>query len=88
MARGFITKKENRMFVLSDSIYSKLKWICLIFLPAVATLYFSLAQVWGFPYAEQILGTIAAVETFIGTLIGISHVNYYKDLDNGDSDEI
>lgn len=74
-------------FILRDGWYEKLKWICLIFLPAVATLYFSLAQVWGFPYAEQILGTIAAVETFIGTLIGISHVNYYKDLDNGDSDE-
>lgn len=75
-------------FVLSDGWYAKFKWICLIFLPAVSTLYFSLAQVWGFPYAEQILGTIAAVETFIGTLIGISHVNYYKDLGNGDSDEI
>lgn len=75
-------------FTLKDGWYSKLKWLCLIFLPAVSTLYFSIAQIWGLPYGEQILGTIAAVETFIGTLIGISHVNYYKDQDNGYTDEV
>ena len=75
-------------FTLKDGWYDKLKWLCLIFLPAASTLYWSVANIWGLPYAEQILGTIAAVETFIGSLIGISHVNYYKDevSDNGDQD--
>ena len=70
-------------FTLKDGWYSKLKWICLILLPAISTLYWSIANIWNLPYAEQILGTIAAVETFIGTLIGISHVNYYKEDENG-----
>lgn len=70
-------------FTLKDGWYDKLKWICLILLPAISTLYWSIANIWGLPYAEQILGTIAAVETFIGTLIGISHVNYYKEDENG-----
>lgn len=70
-------------FTLKDGWYDKLKWICLILLPAISTLYWSIANIWGLPYAEQILGTIAAVETFIGTLIGISHVNYYKEDGNG-----
>lgn len=73
-------------FTLKDGWYDKLKWVCLILLPAVATLYWSIANIWGLPYAEQILGTIAAIETFIGTLIGISHVNYYKDTENGYQD--
>ena len=75
-------------FTLKDGWYDKLKWICLILLPAVSTLYWSIANIWNLPYAEQILGTMAAVETFIGTLIGISNYNYYKDTDYGNTDEI
>ena len=74
-------------FTLKDGWYDRLKWICLILLPAVATLYWSIANIWSLPFAEQILGTIAAIETFIGTLIGISHVNYYKEDSYGDSDK-
>lgn len=66
-------------WTLKDGLYDKLKWICLVLLPAISTLYFALSGIWGWPYATEILGTIAAIETFIGTLIGISHVNYYKE---------
>lgn len=66
-------------WTLKDGWYDKLKWICLVLLPAISTLYFALSGIWGWPYATEILGTIAALETFIGTLIGISHVNYYKE---------
>lgn len=66
-------------WTLKDGWYDKLKWICLVLLPAISTLYFALSGIWGWPYATEILGTIAAIETFIGTLIGISHVNYYKE---------
>ena len=47
-------------------------------LPAIATLYFALSGIWGLPYGEQIVGTIVAVETFIGALLGISTINYNK----------
>ena len=63
---------------LPDNVYNSLKWITMILLPAIATLYFALSGIWGFPYAEQIVGTIAAVETFLGALLGISTIQYNK----------
>ena len=63
---------------LPDNVYNVLKWVTLILLPALATLYFALSGIWGFPYAEQIVGTIAAVETFLGALLGISTIQYNK----------
>lgn len=65
---------------LSNKAYDVLKFCCTIFLPASATLYFGLSQIWDFPYGEQVVGTIACITTFIGACIGISSVNYYKDL--------
>lgn len=62
----------------SNKTYDKLKWIAQILLPAIGTLYFALAQIWGFPYAEQIVGTVTAVDTFLGILLGISTYNYNK----------
>lgn len=66
--------KEGDIFMLFENhVYDKLKIICLYVLPAVATLYFTLASIWDWlPYAEQVVGTIAAVETFLGALLGIS----------------
>ena len=64
--------------MMSNKVYDILKWVALILLPAVATLYFALAQIWGLPYGEQIVGTIAAVDTFLGALLGISTRIYNK----------
>lgn len=63
---------------MSNNIYDILKWIALIVLPAIGTLYFALAGIWGLPYGEEIVGTITAVDTFLGALLGISAVNYNK----------
>ena len=59
-----------------NKVYDVLKWITLIALPACGTLYFALSGIWGFTYGEQIVGTITAVTTFLGCLIGISTINY------------
>lgn len=64
---------------LSNSQYDLLKWIAQIFLPALGTLYFALAKIWGLPDAEQVVGTITAIDTFLGVLLGISSDAYYKD---------
>lgn len=61
---------------MSNKMYDILKWIAQILLPACGTLYFALAGIWGFPYGEQIVGTITAVDTFLGVLLGISTINY------------
>ena len=64
--------------VMNDKLYDILKWIALVALPAVGTLYFALASIWGLPYGEQIVGTITAIDCFIGALIGVSTVQYNK----------
>lgn len=64
--------------MLSNKTYDVLKWIAQYFLPAAGTLYFALAGIWGLPYGEQIVGTITAVDTFLGVLLGISSVQYKK----------
>jgi hypothetical protein len=62
--------------MMSNKVYDILKWVAQILLPAIGTLYFALAQIWGFPYAEQIVGTITAVDCFLGAILGISTVVY------------
>lgn len=64
--------------MLNSKVYDVLKFIAQIALPALGTLYFALASIWGFPYGEQIVGTIAAVDTFLGAILGISSKNYYE----------
>ena len=65
---------------MNDKTYDVLKRIAMIVLPAVATLYFTLASIWGLPYGEQIVGTITAVDTFLGALLGISNAKYKKNM--------
>lgn len=63
---------------MSDKTYDTLKWIAQYLLPAVGTLYFALAGIWGLPGGEQVVGTITAVDTFLGVLLGISSSQYNK----------
>ena len=63
---------------MTNKVYDVLKWIAQYFLPAIGTLYFALAGIWGLPYGEQIVGTITAVDTFLGILLGISSAQYNK----------
>jgi hypothetical protein len=63
---------------MSNKVYDVLKWIAMVVLPAMGTLYFALAGIGGFPYAEEIVGTITAVDTFLGVVLGISTAQYNK----------
>jgi len=64
---------------MTNKVYDVLKFIAQIVLPAVGTLYFALSSIWGLPYGEQIVGTITAVDAFLGALLGISSNQYYKE---------
>lgn len=66
--------------LISNKMYDILKWIAQIFLPAIGTLYFALAGIWGFPYGEQIVGTITAIDAFLGAILGISTKMYNKEV--------
>lgn len=63
---------------ISNKTYDILKWVAMYLLPATGTLYFALAGIWGFPYGEEVVGTITAVDTFLGVLLGISTAQYNK----------
>ena len=66
---------------MSNKVYDILKYIALIVLPAIGTLYFAIAGIWGLPYGEQIVGTITAVDTFLGALLGIANSKYKKEME-------
>lgn len=68
---------------MSNKTYDILKFIAMIFLPALGTLYFALAGIWGLPYGEQVVGTIMAIDTFLGAILGLSTNNYNKENENG-----
>ena len=68
----------------SNNAYDILKYIAQNVLPSLGTLYFALAGIWGFPYGEQIVGTITAVDAFLGALLKISSNNYYNAEDNNE----
>lgn len=63
---------------LSNKAYDVLKWVAMYLLPAIGTLYFALSGIWGLPYGEEIVGSITAVDTFLGVILGISSVKYNK----------
>ena len=63
---------------MSNKVYDVLKYIALILLPALGTLYCALAKIWGFPYATEIVGTISAVDAFLGAMLQISTDQYNK----------
>lgn len=68
------TKKS----LLSNRTYNALKELSTVVLPAFGALYFALAQIWGFPKGEEVVGSLAVVSTFFGTLLKISTSSYNK----------
>ena len=67
---------------MSNKVYDILKYVAQIVLPALATLYFALSKIWGLPYGEEIVGTISAIDVFLGALLGISTAIYKKGLNS------
>ena len=63
---------------MSNKTYDCLKWIAQILIPAIGTFYFALAGIWNLPLAEEVVGTLTAIDTLLGCLLGISTMNYNK----------
>lgn len=64
--------------MLPNKLYDILKWIALVCLPAIAVLYLSIAGIWNLPFGQEISGTIMAIDTFLGVVLGISSIEYAK----------
>ena len=65
---------------MTNRCYDVLKYVAQIVLPALGTLYFALAKIWQFPYGAEIVGTITAVDAFLGALLKLSTDQYYNSL--------
>lgn len=78
--------ERNYIMKLNDKIYDTLKWMVMIVLPAIATLYAALAPVWGWPRPDDVVLTLNAVTAFAGAVLGISTAQYNKDKANEGSD--
>lgn len=63
---------------MSNKMYDTLKWVAQYLLPAISALYAGLAQIWNLPYGVEIAGTVAAIDTFLGVMLGISTAQYNK----------
>jgi hypothetical protein len=70
------TDQIDRDYLLSHTVYDRLKLFALIIFPAVGVFYASLAAIWGLPYATEVLSTIVAIDTFLGVIIKIGDVTY------------
>jgi len=66
---------ESKKF-LSGAVYDRLKFFSLIVLPALTTLYFTLGTMWEWPNVQQVMGTMVALNTFLGVVLGISTKRY------------
>lgn len=64
---------------LSDKMYDTLKFVAQYLIPGLSTLYFTLGGIWGLPYVEQIIGTLAAIDTFLAFVLGLSKAKYEGD---------
>lgn len=64
---------------LDNKVYDVLKWVAQYLLPGLGTLYFAISGIWGLPYGEQIVGTITAIDAFLGMMLGLSGAKYPGD---------
>lgn len=69
---------------MSNKVYDALKWIAMIVLPALATFYLGLSNVWGLPFGEEISTTITLIDTFLGAVLMISTTQYNKKVNSND----
>ena len=73
---------------MTNKTYDTLKFIALVVLPAVGTLYFALAGIWNLPFGEQIVGTITAIDTFLGAIIKYASDHYTEELTDEEAEEM
>lgn len=71
--------------MITGKLYDYIKWSAQVVLPGIGTLYVTLAALWGLPAPQAVAGTILAIDTFLGLLLGISQVNYGKQVGGGEA---
>ncbi len=62
--------------LISDRLYDGLKTGVQLAIPASATFYFTMASIWGLPAANEVVGSLAALATFLGVFLKVSNKSY------------
>ena len=62
-----------------NNTYDCLKWIANFLLPGITTLWLALGKIWNLPFTAEIGATMAAIDVFMHTVLGISKANYEGD---------
>jgi hypothetical protein len=70
--------------MLTGKTYDILKFMAMVVLPALATLYLSLGQLWDWPSTQEVAASIVLVNTFLGALLQLNARSYYKNDKNYD----
>lgn len=73
---------------MNNKTYDFLRWFSAVLLPALTALFLTLAKIWGWPYAEAIGATLAAITTFLGAILGISSIRYAAKLNAAGDDHV
>jgi hypothetical protein len=61
---------------LTDKTYNAAKFVALVLLPALGALYAAISGIWGLPSPEAVVGTVTAVDAFLGVILHLSSANY------------
>lgn len=83
-----MAESEPSAVLFTNRLYNKLKFVALVLLPALATLCLTIGGIWDLQYTGQVVGSITAVDTFLGVVLKISTKQYYKKGANFDGDVI
>jgi hypothetical protein len=81
-----MAESERSTQLFTNKLYDAIKFVALVLLPALGTLYFAVDSLWGWEHGTQVVGTITAVDTFLGLLIHQQNSKYYKNESNFDGD--
>lgn len=67
---------------MSSKLYDFLKFLAQIALPALGTLYITVAALWDLPKPQEVAGTILALDTFLGVVLGLQAAAFNKGVIN------
>lgn len=62
--------------LLGNKRYDQLKFVAQVLLPALATFYASFGALWEFPKTQEVVGSLIALDLFLGILLGLATRQY------------
>jgi Na+/H+ antiporter NhaA len=77
-------QERRNCMKLNNKIYDVLKWIAIVFLPALTTFAGVVMNTLNFEYTEIVLTIAVAFDTFLGTILGISTLSYNREISDAE----